>query len=77
MEIARFLKVARSIVDKVRAELEASKWNVSPVAKRKKHAGRLDRKMTPQFIQQVQNMIDDSPRTPMRALASDLQVSVE
>jgi hypothetical protein len=64
MEIARFLKVARSIVNKMRVELEASKWNVSPVAKRKKHAGRLDRKRTPQFIQQVQNMIDDSPERP-------------
>lgn len=75
VEIARFLKVARSFVHKVRKELEASAGQVSPVAKRKKHSQRSDRVRTPQFVQQVQDMIDAHPETSIRGIARDLQVS--
>ena len=75
LEIANFLKVARSFVHKVRKELEASDGNVSPVAKRKKHCQRSDTTRTPEFIRHVQNIIDEDPRKTIRSIAKDLQVS--
>ena len=75
LEIARFLKVARSFVYKVRKELEAQDGKVSPVAKRKKHSRCTGSIRTPKFIQQVQKDIDDNPRRSMRCIAKEHRVS--
>ena len=75
LEISRFLKVARSFVYKVRKELEAKNGNVSPVSKCKKHSKRSDITRTLEFIQQVQQTIDDNPRKSMTSLAKEFHVS--
>lgn len=74
VEIARFLKVARSFVNKVRKELEASGGDVLSVAKRKKHSQRSDIIRTQQFVQQVQEIIDTNPEMSIRAIARNLNV---
>ena len=51
----------RSFVHKVRRDLEASDSNVESVAKRRKHKRRSDTVRTPQFVQQVQDIIDEDP----------------
>jgi inhibitor of nuclear factor kappa-B kinase subunit alpha len=74
-EIAVFLKLARSFVHKVRAELEDSQGDVASVAKRKLHATRSDNMRTPEFVAQVRGTIDASPGTSMRSLAREFDVS--
>lgn len=74
-EIANFFKVARSFVFKVRNELKASGGDVSSVAKRKKHSKRSDIIRTAEFIQQVQDIILNSPSKSMRAIAKQLKVA--
>ena len=75
LEISNFLNVARSFVYKVRMELEINDGNVSPVAKRKKHFQRSDAIRTPEFIQNVQKIIDEDPGRSMRSIAKGLKVS--
>ena len=75
LETSRFLKVARSFVYKVRKELETEDGNVSPVSKRKKYFKRSDIIRTPEFIQQVQQAIDDNSIKSMRSIAKELHVS--
>ena len=45
------------------------------VAKRRKHTPNSDTVRTPQFVQQVQNIIDEDLSKSIRALSRDLQVS--
>ncbi|XP_014484223.1 PREDICTED: uncharacterized protein LOC106749367 [Dinoponera quadriceps] len=75
LEISRFLKVARSFVNKVRRELEASDGNVASVAKCKKHEARSDKFRTSQFVQKVQGIIDEDPSKSIRGISKHLQVS--
>lgn len=75
LEISQFLKVARSFVHKVRRELEAPDDDVENVAKRKKHERRSDSVRTPQFVQQVQVIIDGNLSKSIRIIARDLHVS--
>ena len=75
LQIAQFLKVARSFVFKVLKELKDKNGQISPVAKRKKHQQRSDSIRTPEFVQRVQNIIDESPQKSMRSIAKDLNVS--
>ncbi|XP_025161974.1 uncharacterized protein LOC112590242 [Harpegnathos saltator] len=75
LEISNFLNCARSFVHKVRRELEASASDVETVAKRKKHEERSDTTKNTQFVQQVQEIVDESPSKSMRAIARDLNVS--
>ena len=75
LQIAQFLKVARSFVYKVRKELEVSDGKISAVAKRKKSQERSDSIRTPEFIQHVQNIVDERPHKSMRSIATDLGVS--
>lgn len=75
IEISTFLNVSRSFVHKVRLQLYEYDGNVSPVAKRKKHSQRSDTIRTPEFIPNVQNIIDENPRRSMRSIAKELQVS--
>ncbi|EFN60862.1 hypothetical protein EAG_00186, partial [Camponotus floridanus] len=42
---------------------------------RKKHEPRSDKVRTPQFVQQVQGIIDEDPSKSIRAISKDLQVS--
>ncbi|XP_052823177.1 uncharacterized protein LOC128247605 [Octopus bimaculoides] len=67
LEISQVLKVARSFVYKVCMELETEDGNVSPVSKHKKHYKCSEIIRTPEFIQQVQQI--------MRSIAKDLHVS--
>lgn len=72
LEISRFLKFASSYI---RKELAIDDGNVSPVSNRKKHSKRADLIRTFEFIQQVEQVIDDNPRKFMRSLAKDFHVS--
>ena len=56
-EIARFLRVARLLVHKIRKELEKEN-NVMFVSKRKKHSTRSDSMRTPESIHKVRQTID-------------------
>lgn len=53
MEIASFWKVASFFMFKVRKELEASCWDMSSGAMRKKHSMQSDTERTAEFIQRV------------------------
>ena len=70
LEISQFLNVAQSFVQKVRRELEASDGNVESLAKRRKHKPRSDTVTTPQFAQQLQDIIDEDPSKSIRAISS-------
>ena len=68
-EIARFLKVARSFVAKVRKHLEAADRDPALAAKRKTHAKCPNAIKTHKFVQKVQEKIQENPlqmtlRTP-------------
>ena len=75
LEISQFFNVTRPFVHKIRRELEASDGNVENVAKHRKHKPRSDAVRTPQFVQQVQDIIDEDPLISIRAFSRDLQVS--
>ena len=75
LEISQFFKVTRSFVHKVCRELEASDGNVKRIPKRIKHKPRSDTVRTPQFVQKVQDIIDEGPSKSIRAISRDLQVS--
>ena len=75
LEISNFLNCARSFVHKVRRELEASAGDVETVAKRKRHEERSDTTRNTQFVQQVQEIVDENPSKSMRAIARDFNVS--
>ena len=64
LKYRNFFNVARFFVHKVRRELEASDGNVESVVKRRKHKLRSDTVRTSQFVQQVQDIIDDDPQSP-------------
>ena len=72
-EISEFLNVARSFVHKIHRELEASNGNVESVVKRRKHKPRSDTVRTPQFVQQVQDIIDEDLSKSIRAISRDLK----
>ena len=59
LDISQFFNVAPSFFHKVRRELEASDGNVESVARRRKHKPRSDTVRTPQFVQQVQDIIGE------------------
>lgn len=59
-EIARFLKVARSFVCKVRKELNKNNSDELATSKRKHHCQRSDSLRTPEFVRRVHGMIDKS-----------------
>ena len=48
-------------LDRLFTKLEAFDGNVESVAKRRKHKSRSDTARTPQFVQQVQDIIDEDP----------------
>jgi len=75
LEISNFLNCARSFVHKVCRESEASAGDVETIAKRKRHEERSDTTRNTQFVQQVQEIVDESPSKSMRAIARDLNVS--
>ena len=75
LEISQFFNVARSFVHKVRRELETSHGNVESVARRRKHKPLSDTVRTPQFVQQVQGIIDEDPSKSIRVISRNLQVS--
>ena len=76
LEISRFLNVTRSFAYKVRrSRVRVSDVNVESVAKRRKHKPRSDKVRTQQFVQQVQDIIDEDPSKSIRAISRDLLVS--
>ena len=54
---------------------EDNNGQISSVTKRKKHQQCSDSIRTLEFIQQVQNIIEESPHKSMRSIAKDLGVS--
>jgi len=48
---------------------------VESVAKHKKHETRSDKVRTSQFVQKVQDIIDEDPSKSIRTISKDLQVS--
>ena len=68
LQIAQFLKVARSFFLKVHKELENNDGQMSTVVKCKKHQQRSDRFRAHKFIQQVQNIIDQKLMRPITDL---------
>ena len=75
LEMSQFFNVSRSFVHKVTQELEASDSNVESFAKSRKHNPGSDKLRTPQFVQQVKDIIDEDPSKFIRAISRDLQVS--
>ena len=76
LEISQIFNVARLFVQKVRRKLEASDGNVESVAKRDKNKPCSGIVRAPQFVQQVQGIIDEDPSKSIKAISRDLQVSV-
>ena len=75
LEIARFLRVARFFVHKIRKELEKENDYVMSVSKRKKHFTRSNSMRTPKFIHKVEQTIDENRGQSMRSIAKKLHVS--
>ena len=75
LKISQFCNVPRSFVHKDRRELEASDDNVGSVVTRRKQKPRSDTVRTLQFVQQVQDIIDEDPSKSIRAISIDLQSS--
>lgn len=73
LEIAIFLKVARSIIVKVCKELVAA--DSTTAAKRKTPSKSYITIRTPTFVWKVQKIIDKSPRKPINTIAKELNVS--
>ena len=74
-EISQFFNVVRPFVHKVRRELEASDGDVESVGSGRKHKPPSDTVRTPQFVQQVQDIIEEDPSKSLKAKSRDLQVS--
>ena len=75
LEILQFLNVARSFLHKVRRGLEESDGDVESVGKHRKHKPSADTARTLQFVQQVQDIIDEDHSKSIRAISRELQVS--
>ena len=75
LEIARFLKVARSFVHKVRQDLQSDNGTVSKTAKRKENSTRFDKIRTDDFVKEIKQTVDANPRNSMRSLAKHYKVS--
>lgn len=75
LEIARFLKVARSFVHKVRQELQSNNGTVSKIAKRKENSKRCDMMRTDDFVEKIKQAVDANPRNSMRSHAKHFKVS--
>lgn len=75
LEIANFLKVSRQFVYKVRNELVGASGDVNLVSTRKSHSPRSGAIRSPEFVEEVQKIIDDDPGKSMRAIAKSLSVS--
>ena len=71
LEIARFLRGVKSLVHKIRKELEKENNNVMPVSKHKKHSTRSDSMRTPVFIHIVKQTIDENRVQSMRSIAKN------
>ena len=69
LEIANFLRIARSFVHKIRKELEKENYNVMSVSKRKKHSTRSDSMITPKFIHKVKQTINEKQGQSTRSIA--------
>ena len=70
LEIARFLRVARSFVLKIRKELEKENDSVMSVSKHeKKHSTRSDSMRISEFIHKVKQTIDENRGQLMRSIA--------
>lgn len=70
-----FFFLKSTVQHTVRQVLKASSGDVSPLAKRRNYSRRLDRTNTPQFIQEVQNIIGMTPGIHTRAIGIDLRFS--
>ena len=75
LEIAIFLRVARSFVFKVRKELNENNGGGLATSKGKQRCRRSDSLRTPEFVRKVHYMMDENPGKSMRHLAIELQVS--
>ena len=75
LEILQVLNVAWSLVFKDSPELGIC-GNMESVVKRRKHKPRSDTVRTPQFVQQVQDIIDEDPSKFISTISRNLQVSI-
>ena len=75
LEIAYFLRVARSFVHKIRKELEKENDNVMSVSKHKKNSIRSDSMRTSRFIHKVKQTTDENQGQSERSIAKKLHVS--
>ena len=69
LEIACFLRVARSFVHKIHKELGKENENVMSVSKHKKYSTHSDSMRTPEFIHKVKKTIDENQGQSMRSTA--------
>ena len=70
--IAKFLKVGKSWVWRVRKEFEDSEDDYEAISERSTHKQRSSCARTPEFVPKVQEMIDIGPGNSIRLIAHDL-----
>ena len=74
MKYRNFLMLPDRLFTKVHRELEASDGKAESVAKRRKHKPLSEIVRTSQFVQQVQDIIDEDSSMSIRAISRNLQV---
>ena len=70
-EISEFLNISIRMVQNVRKELEDSGFDYEATAERKSHDRRSDAVRTPEFVEEVQELINNDPGKSMRAIARE------
>lgn len=66
------LHVARSFFHKVQLELEGCAGNISLVERRENHSHHPDTLTTPEFIRDVQSIVDENPGISIRSIAKEI-----
>lgn len=73
--ISECLGVNLRTVQRIRKDFDESNGDYEGAAARKTHSARSDKKRTPEFVGEIQAMIDNDPSKSMRSIARDTGVS--
>ena len=69
LKVAEFLKIAISLIWKVRKKLKGNNGDELAMSKRKQHCQRSYSLRTPEFVRRMHGVIDKNSRKSMRHLA--------
>ena len=64
-----------STVRKIRQKLDESNGDYERAAAENPHVDRSNKKRTPEFVGEIQDMIDNDPRKSISSIATDMGVS--